>query len=64
MSQGNMSLSSVIDLVSQEKGIDRSVLVEATEQAILTAAKRTFGPDRELEARYNEESGAVSLGDS
>ena len=30
MSQGN-SLSSVIDLVSQEKGIDRSVLVEATE---------------------------------
>ena len=48
MSQGNMSLSSVIDLVSQEKGIDRSVLVEATEQAILTAAKRTFGPDREL----------------
>ncbi|MBK6577798.1 MAG: transcription termination/antitermination protein NusA [Sandaracinaceae bacterium] len=61
MSQGNMSLSSVIDLVSQEKGIDRSVLVEATEQAILTAAKRTFGPDRELEARYNEESGAVDL---
>ena len=61
MSQGNMSLSSVIDLVSQEKGIDRSVLVEATEQAILTAAKRTFGPDRELEARYNEETGAVDL---
>ena len=61
MSQGNASLSAVIDLVSQEKGIARSVLVEATEQAILTAAKRTFGPDRELEARYNEESGAVDL---
>ena len=40
MSQGNMSLSSVIDLVSQEKGIDRSVLVEATEQESLT----TSGP--------------------
>lgn len=61
MQQSSLSLNSVIEQVSQEKGIDPKVLVEATEQAILTAAKRTFGMERELEARFNEESGAVDL---
>jgi N utilization substance protein A len=61
MQQGTLSLQHVIDQVSNEKGIDPSVLIEATEQAILTAAKRTFGVGRELEARYNDETGWVDL---
>ncbi|HJK96872.1 MAG TPA: transcription termination factor NusA [Polyangiaceae bacterium LLY-WYZ-14_1] len=61
MQQGSFTLQHVIDQVSQEKGIEPSVLVEATEQAILTAAKRTFGMNRELEARYNEDTGWVDL---
>jgi N utilization substance protein A len=61
MSQGTFSLHHVIEQVSQEKGIDPKILIEATEQAILIAAKRTFGDDRELEARYNEETGSVDL---
>ena len=59
--QSSLSLQHVIEQVSQEKGIEAKVLVEATEQAILTAAKKTFGPDRELEARFNDETGAVDL---
>jgi N utilization substance protein A len=59
--QSALSLQNVIEQVSQEKGIDAKILVEATEQAILTAAKKTFGPDRELEARFNTETGAVDL---
>lgn len=55
------ALASIIDEVSKEKGIDSKVLVEAVEQAILTAAKRTFGVNRELEARFNEETGNVDL---
>lgn len=54
-------LQLVIDQVSQEKGIDPKILVEAMEQAILMAAKRTFGMGRELEARYNPDTGAVDL---
>ncbi len=61
MQQNSLSLQHVIEQVSQEKGIDAKILVEATEQAILTAAKRTFGPERELEARFNRETGAVDL---
>src|SRR5690349_599999 len=61
MQQGTLSLQSIIDQVSKEKGINSAILVETMEQAILTAAKRTFGINRELEARYNEETGAVDL---
>src|SRR4051812_26454131 len=61
MQPGTLSLQSIIDQVSKEKGIDPAILIETMEQAILTAAKRTFGVSRELEARYNEESGAVDL---
>ncbi len=55
------NLSQVIDLVSKEKGIERDVLVDAVEAAILTAAKKVFGPDREIEAQFNEETGQVEL---
>jgi N utilization substance protein A len=61
MQQGTVSLQSIIDQVSKEKGINPQILIETMEQAILTAAKRTFGINRELEARYNEETGAVDL---
>jgi N utilization substance protein A len=55
------NLNQVIDQVSKEKSIDRRILVEALEQGILSAAKKTFGHNRELEAKYNEEVGLVEL---
>ncbi|MBW2534935.1 MAG: transcription termination factor NusA, partial [Deltaproteobacteria bacterium] len=61
MQDGAIPLNMILDQVSRDKGIEKDVLVEAIEAAILTAAKRTFGPDRDLEARYNEETGAVDL---
>jgi N utilization substance protein A len=60
MSDGT-SLSLVLDQVSKDKNIERKVLVEALEQAILTAAKKTFGEDREMEATFNEAAGRVDL---
>lgn len=61
MQQGTLSLNSIIEQVGREKGIDTKILIETMEQAVLTAAKRTFGPNRELEARFNEEIGQVDL---
>jgi N utilization substance protein A len=55
------NLNMVIDLVGKEKNIDRKVLVQTLEQAILTAAKRAFGMHREMEAQYNEDTGGVDL---
>ena len=53
------ALGLVLDQVSKDKNIDRTVLVETLEQAILTAAKRAFGMQREMEAKFNEEIGRV-----
>jgi transcription termination/antitermination protein NusA len=56
---GNLGL--IVDQVAQEKGIDRAVLVETMEAAILKAAQAAFGPTRELEAQYNGETGSIDL---
>jgi N utilization substance protein A len=55
------SLGHIIDQVAQEKGIDRQILIETMEAAILKAAQAAFGPTRELEARYNEDTGSIDL---
>jgi len=55
------NLNMVLEQVGKDKNIKREVLVSALEQAILTAAKKTFGQYREMEAQYNEDTGAVDL---
>src|SRR5690606_11995049 len=57
----SLNLNLVIDQVAKDKGIDRKVIVDLLEQAILTAAKKTFGQERQLEAHYNEEKGVVEV---
>jgi N utilization substance protein A len=57
----NVNLNHIIDQVVKEKGIDRSVLVQALESAVLTAANKKYRNTRDLEAHYNEESGEVEL---
>ncbi|MBM4245140.1 MAG: transcription termination/antitermination protein NusA [Deltaproteobacteria bacterium] len=54
-------LSRVIEQVSKEKQIDREVIIEAIEGAMLQAAKRQFGLNRQIEAKYNLEIGEVEL---
>lgn len=54
-------LARVIEQVSKEKGIDRSVVVQAVENAMLSAAKKVIGGDMRIEAQYNPEIGEVEL---
>src|SRR5215831_5085771 len=54
-------LDMVLEQVGRDKNIDKGVLINALEQAILTAAKRTFGMNREMEAKFNPETGSVDL---
>lgn len=54
-------LLEMIDQVAREKGLDRKVLIETMEAAILKAAQAAFGPTREMEARLNEETGQIDL---
>jgi N utilization substance protein A len=54
-------LNRVIEQVSKEKGIDRQIIVEALKDAMLSAAKRTYGIDKKIEAQWNTEIGEVEL---
>lgn len=54
-------LSRIIDQVGKDKGIDKKIIIEALEQALLAAARKKFGPKQEIEARYNEEAGEIEL---
>ena len=55
------NLLDAIKLVAADKGIDRNRLVKTVEEAILKAAQSVFGQERELEARFNEDTGQVDL---
>jgi N utilization substance protein A len=56
-----VNLNQVIDQVSKEKGINADALQETLEMAILQAAKKVFGAEREIEAQYNRDQGIVEL---
>lgn len=53
-------LNRILDQVVREKGIDREILVDALEQAMVTAARKKLG-NRNLEAQYDEESGRINI---
>ena len=55
------NLSFIIDQVGKDKGIDRKVIIEALEQAVLTASRKKYGHQGEIEVHYNEEAGEVEL---
>jgi transcription termination/antitermination protein NusA len=54
-------LSRIIEQVGKDKGIDKAVLIDALEQALLAAARKKYGPKQEIEAKYNEDAGEIEL---
>ena len=56
-----VNLNLVLDQVAKDKGIERPVLVATLEDAMNTAAKKHFGQDRSLEAKYDGDKGVVEL---
>ena len=56
-----INLNHIIDQVVKDKGIDRAVLVEALETAVLTAANKKYRNTRDLEAHFNDEAGEVEV---
>jgi len=55
------NLNYVIEQVGKDKGIDRKVIIEALEQAVLTASRKKYGHQGDIEVRYNEEAGEIEL---
>ncbi len=55
------NLKHTIDQIVKEKGIDKGIVTEALEQAVLTAANKKYRNTRDLEAHFNEDAGEVEL---
>lgn len=56
-----IDLNSLLGQIGRDKGINREVLIEAVESAMLSAARKHFGHNLNLEAKYNEESGEIEV---
>ncbi|MDP2690127.1 MAG: transcription termination factor NusA [Deltaproteobacteria bacterium] len=56
-----VNLTHIIDQVGKDKGIDKEILIDALETAMLKAAEKRFGPNKIIEAHYMEEAGEIEL---
>jgi N utilization substance protein A len=54
-------LNRVIEAVVKERGLSKAVVIEALEAAMLSAARKKFGLEFDIEAQFNEELGEVEL---
>ncbi len=54
-------LDQIISQVGRDKGIEKQTLIDALESAVLSAAKKHFGHNLNLEATYNPEVGEIEV---
>ncbi len=57
----SLNLGNIIEQVGKDKGIDKHVLIDALESAMLKAAEKRFGQNKVIEAHYQEEAGEIEL---
>ncbi len=56
-----LNLAHIIEQVEKDKGISRDVIIKVLETAMLKAAEKRFGPNKIIEARYDEDAGEIEL---
>src|SRR5258708_19402321 len=56
----NSDLLAVLDYMEREKGIKREILLEALSAALLTAAKKSVGPARDLRVAIDPKTGEIT----
>ncbi len=56
-----LNLKREIDQIAKDKGIDANEIIAALEEAMVQAAHRRHGADREFDARYNDELGEIEI---
>ncbi|MBC62389.1 MAG: transcription termination/antitermination protein NusA [Zetaproteobacteria bacterium] len=57
----SIKLADVVTSVSRDKNLDKSIIIEALEHAVLHAARRKMGATADIEANYNEETDEIDL---
>lgn len=55
------NLNTILNQIGKDKGIDRTILIEAVESAMLSAARKHFGHNLNLETQFSEDSGEIEV---
>lgn len=58
---GAENLKRILDQICRDKGIDRSLLVDAIEEAVRSAVRKKYGGRRDIEVQFNEELGEIEV---
>jgi N utilization substance protein A len=56
-----VNLKREIDQIAKDKGIDSNEIIAALEEAMVQAAHKRHGADKEFEARYNDDLGEIEI---
>lgn len=56
-----MNLTPIIEMVSKEKGVDKKIVVHGIVLGLLGAIRKKYGTYRDIEAKFNEETGELEL---
>ncbi len=54
-------LNAILSQMGRDKGIDKQVLIEAIESAMLSAARKHYGHNWNLETKFNPETGEIEV---
>ncbi len=58
---GTENLKRILDQICRDKGIDRSLLIDAIEEAVRSAVRKKYGSRRDIEVQFNEELGEIEV---
>ena len=58
---GTESLKRILDQICRDKGIDRSLLVDAIEEAVRSAVRKKYSGRRDVEVQFNEDLGEIEV---
>lgn len=56
-----VDLNSLLSQIGRDKGINKEILIEAIESAMLSAARKHYGHNLNLETKFNEETGEIEV---
>jgi transcription termination/antitermination protein NusA len=54
-------LKRLIEQMGKDKGIDKQIITEALEAAMMTAARKKLGQNVDIEAHYNDDAGEIEV---
>ncbi|MCB0318807.1 MAG: transcription termination/antitermination protein NusA, partial [Bdellovibrionales bacterium] len=57
----HIDLNALLTQIGKDKGIDKSVLIEAVESAVLSAARKQYGHNLNLETQFDEERSFIEV---